>query len=443
MITNNTRRKSSLLGAVALLSALFLLCLSLISCTKSKDTPSEDTLLSPAISILADRATIAKAALVGESIKFSSEDFARALNLESVESITLTELPPLTDGELRVGSSVITGKQTLSASGVSLMTYHSSSEDISCSSFKFKVNNQPYELTCKLYSLDEQNYAPTLSLSPQTSLEVSTYEDVTCFGRLSCYDPDGDATSIEIVSYPKKGILVIDDGALGTYRYIPYENATGNDSFVYVARDCYGNYSPSKEVSIEIKRSEMSEKYVDLDASPHRNAALAMTEKRIMSGTQVGNSLYFYPDREVSRAEFTVMAMTAAGVRELSDRASTVFSDDAEIPESMKPYIATAYQLGYIKGTPDGNGGVCFEPSRSITRAEAAVMLGNMLGAATPTVEMTVADGEEIPAWAESSVYAMLELGVLELTEDGASPGQVLTRGSAADVLLNFIRCAD
>ena len=65
MITNKTRRKSSLLGAVALLSALFLLCLSLISCTKSKDTPSEDTLLSPAISILADRATIAKAALVG------------------------------------------------------------------------------------------------------------------------------------------------------------------------------------------------------------------------------------------------------------------------------------------------------------------------------------------------------------------------------------------
>lgn len=421
---------------------LLLLCSTLVSCSEASGEAEETALLSPAMSILASESGMAKSALVGESIKFTSEDFARVMNIESVSSITITELPPITDGELRVGSAVVTGEQTLSAASVSLMTFSSSSA-VKSSRFKFKVNDLPYEMTCKLYSLEEENYAPTLAYAPLTAVEVSTYEDVSCFGRLPCYDPDGDETRIEVVSYPKKGVLVIEDNALGTYRYIPYENETGKDSFTYVAIDCYGNYSAAKEVSVEIKRSGMSEKYVDLDDSPYHNSALAMTEKGIMGGTQVGSAFYFYPDREVSRAEFVVMAMNAAGITDIAPTRSTVFSDDAEIPSDMKRYIATAYELGYIKGSAGEDGKLCFEPSRSITRAEAAVMLGSMLGAATPTMKPTIADDSEIPVWAQSSVYAMVEMGVLEATETGVSPLEKLTRGSAADILSRFIRYAE
>lgn len=432
------RRRISALASVAV--CLLLCSAALCACSFESEQNKGGEPLSPAINLLAEQNTMAKAALVGESIKFSADDFARALNLESIESVTVTELPPLTDGELRVGSTVISGKETLSAATLSLLTYHASGSAVTCSSFKFKVNDLPYEMTCKLYSLEEQNYAPTLSLSPDSSTAVSTYEDVTCFGRISCYDPDGDETSIEIVSYPEKGILIIEDETIGTYRYIPYDGATGSDSFTCVAVDKYGNYSASKEVEIEIKRSTLSERYVDLGDSPYENSALYLTEKQVMGGTQVGSTLYFYPDREVSRAEFTVMAMSALGVRDLAKVSSTVFADDDEIPEKMKPYIATAYELGYISGSPDENGELCFYPSRSITRAEAAVMLGNMIDAASPTVKMTVADEDEIPAWAESSVYAMLELGVLDVTETGASPLEKLTRGSSADILARFMR---
>ena len=421
---------------------LLMLCTTLTSCSEPSDEPKETALLSPAMSILAEKGEMAKAALAGESIKFTAEDFARVMNIESVSSITVTELPPITDGELRVGAAVVTGEQTLSAASVALMTF-SSSNSVKTSQFKFKVNDLPYEMTCKLYSLEKENYAPTLAYAPLTAVEVSTYEDVSCFGRLPCYDPDGDETRIEVVSYPKKGVLVIEDSALGTYRYIPYENATGKDSFTCVAIDRYGNYSAAREVSLEIKRSEMSEKYVDLADSPYQSSALAMTEKGIMGGTQVGSSLYFYPDREVSRAEFVVMAMNAAGITDIAKVSSTVFSDDAEIPSDMKRYIATAYELGYIKGSEDENGRLCFEPSRSITRAEAAVMLGNILGAATPTMKPTLADESEIPAWAQSSVYAMVEMGVLEATETGVSPHEKLTRGSTADILARFIRYAE
>lgn len=440
MRTNKGYKKIvRLISAAALIC---LLCLSFASCSSESEAQTQSTLLSPAMSILAERSVMAKAALVGESVKFTAEDFARTMNIEGVSTITITELPPVTDGELRVGSAVITGEQTLSAAGVSLMTF-SPSESVSSSQFKFRVNDLPYEMTCKLYSLKEKNYAPTLSYAPLTALEVSTYEDVSYFGQLYCYDPDGDETRIEVVSYPEKGILIIEDDTLGAYRYIPYDDATGKDSFTYVAIDRYGNYSAAKEVSIEIKRSEMSERYVDLGDSPYHNSALVMTEKGIMGGTQVGTALYFYPEREVSRAEFVVMAMNAAGITDIADVSNTVFADDAEIPAEMKRYIATAYELGYIKGSINEEGELCFEPSRSITRAEAAVMLGNMLGAATPTMKPTIADEDDIPTWAQSSVYAMVEIGVLEATETGVSPHKTLTRGSTADILSRFIRYAE
>lgn len=435
------RNKANILLSLLLTTLVLSLCASLFACSEKQQRGY--ALLSPAINLLAEQSEMAKSALVGESIRFSAEDFERALNIASVRSITLTSLPPVTDGQLRVGSTVLTGEETLSAASLSLLTYHPSGSAVCSSSFKFKADGLPYEMTCRLYSLEEQNYAPTLALAPESALEVSTYTDVTCFSQINCYDPDGDETVIEIVRYPEKGILIMDDATLGAYRYIPYDNASGSDSFVCVAIDRYGNYSAAREVEIEIKRSSLSERYVDLVDSPHENSALVMTEKQIMNGTQVGSSLYFYPDREVSRAEFTVMAMSAIGVREPAEVSSTVFADDAEIPERMKPYVAAAYELGYISGSPDERGRLCFDPSRSITRAEAAVMLSDMLGAATPTVQMTVADGDEIPAWAESSVYAMLELGVLEVTETGASPFEKLTRGSASDILSRFMRYAE
>lgn len=394
--------------------------------------------ISTGLEVLCEENFMAKSALKGNSISFSADDFARAVNLESIESVTITSLPPLTDGELRVGSTVLTGEQTLSAASVSLMTYSPSSA-ISRSEFKFRVNDNPHEMTCKLYMLDKKNYAPTLSSLPKTATEVSTYEQVTYFGTLSCYDADGDDTFIEIVSYPEKGLLVFDDRSLGTYRYIPYDGSAGKDSFVCVARDMYGNYSPAQTVSLEIKRSETAVRFVDLADTPYHSAALTLTEKGIMSGTRVGTLLYFYPEREISRAEFTMLAMNAAGITDVNNVDTTVFSDDADIPQNMKSFIAAAYDLGYIKGSLT-NGKLCFEPQRSITRSEAAVMLSNILGNATPTVKPVFADSDDVPAWAESSLSALCSIGVLSQTENGIEPLAPVTRGAAAVMLESFIK---
>ena len=413
---------------------LALLLTSAIGCSYESESNEP---ISLATSILCNEATMAKSSLRGEEIKFSASDFARAVNLESIESLTITTLPPTSDGELRVGSTVLNGSQTLSASAVSLLSF-TASDAISCSSFGFRVNDLPYELTCKLYTLEDVNYAPTLSLVPKTATEVCVYENVTYFGTLPCYDADGDETAIEIVSYPEKGILMLEDRATGSYQYIPNADATGKDSFVCVARDVYGNYSPALTVSLEIQRSESSARFVDLAETPYHTPAITLNEKGIMSGTRVGSLLYFYPDRELTRAEFTMMAMNAAGITDVNSVSTTVFADDADIPDNMKGFIAAAYDLGYIKGN-EVDGELCFEPQRSITKAEAAVMLANILDAATPTFKPSFNDSDTVPTWASASIDALYSIGVMSTVNGEIQPLAALTRGEAATILANFI----
>ena len=434
----NTKNHSRgrLKRSISLFMLFLIALLSLASCSQGEKSGE---LLSPALNCIAEQNSMAKSALKGNVISFSASDFARAVNRSQINEVKITSLPPITDGQLRVGSTVLNENHTVSASSLEFMTYVPASNLITNSEFKFVVDDMPYEMSCKLYILDEKNYAPTLSFAPKTALEVSTHKNVSYFGKLPCYDPDGDTTYIEIVSYPEKGVLVLQNNESGAYCFIPNKNSTGRDEFTYVARDKYGNYSPSATVSLTIENAQTSVSYVDLVNSPYHNAALTMTEKGIMSGTKVGNNSYFYPSQTVSRGEFIVMAMNASGVTQLNPVSSTVFADDADIPTQMKNYVSAAYDLGYINGLyVDGK--LCFEPNRAITRAECAVVIANMLDAATPTVKPVFSDEKDIPTWAEASINSLCYMGVMQSnTSNSISPTASLTRGDAAQILSNFI----
>ncbi len=414
---------------------VFLILTAATAASLTVDAAPPSALVSPALRVLAEENGMAMAGMRGGQIRLDREDFARAMNLSKVNEITITKVPPITDGELRVGSTVVTGTQTVSGSNLDLLTYTPSDADVSASSFRFSVGSSAVEITCSLYLLDQVNHAPTLSMVPETLLNVSTHKNITLYGTLPCHDPDGDATVIEIVSYPKSGILLLTDRTTGDYSFTPGTGYAGKDSFTYVARDRYGNYSASATVSLSVVKPSTSVVYSDLQDSPAHNAALTMTEEGIMSGTQVGNHTYFYPDQQVSRGEFVVMAMHAMGMTEVTDTPRSVFVDDKDIPEQMRGYITTAYQLGYVSGERDSEGALCFSPHRAITRAEASVILGKMLNAATPTVTPVFSDSEEIPAWAAPSLYSLNAMGVMTATNGEISPMDPMTRGDTACIL--------
>jgi hypothetical protein len=137
------------------------------------------------------------------------------------------------------------------------------------------------------------------------------------------------------------------------------------------------------------------------------------------------------------------MAMHALDMTELQSVSHTVFSDDAAIPEAMKPYVQTAYRLGFIQGEAQEDGTLTFSPNREITRAEASVILGKMLNAPVPTVTPTFSDSADIPTWAAPSMYSLNAMGILTSTNGAIAPMDSLTRGDVAVMLSTVMALED
>ncbi len=416
-------------------SLLLGICLTLLLALPAVSAEADSTApLSHGVQVLAAQTDVALWMPAGNDILFSRETFARGLNLSSVKSITVRSLPKGTDGALMLGGAGVAVGQTVAAANLPYMSFCASSDAVTHASFQFSVNGGSTVYVCNLYLLNEINYTPTVSMAPELALSVSTYQGLCAHGTLSAYDPDGDEIVYEIVSYPAHGSLRLTDRAHGGYVYEPYANYAGTDRFTYVARDRYGNYSASATVSLSVNLPATSVTYADMEDSHAYAAALAMTESGVMSGTQVGSLYYFYPEQSVSRAEFLVMAMNALGMTDVPACADTGFADDAEIPPTMKGYVAAAYSLGYINGSLSA-GKLCFLPNEDITRAQAAVMLSAMLGLEEGGTLPTLADDSAIPTWARGSVYALYSVGLFQADGTAFSPNAPLTRAQAAKLL--------
>ena len=128
----------------------------------------------------------------------------------------------------------------------------------------FSANGSATAITCNVHLLNGENYAPTVSMASSATLEMITYRDREANGRLSAYDPDGDALVFEIVKAPANGSVLLTDRAEGTYVYAPRSGFVGNDEFSYVARDIYGNYSAATTVKFHVMTSGTSVTYVDM-----------------------------------------------------------------------------------------------------------------------------------------------------------------------------------
>lgn len=371
--------------------------------------------LSPALHVLAAKTDMRVAALVGNDYTFSKDDFARAVNLSSPEYITVTKLPDPEKGALYMGSDGVVTGQTLRAKDLSLLTFEPVGSSAGQSSFYFTVNGGAYEMECVVYMLGSINASPTTAALPSGAASLQVYANTTAHSVLGGYDPEGDALTFEVVSYPSSGILCMQNCATGAYTYTPGKDFVGQDSFVYVLRDCYGNYSAAKTVSISVGTCSVSRPYDDLSGLACTTDALRMTELGLMSGTQKGSLYCFEPEREVSRVDFLVTAMNAVGMK-CDSVADSGFADDDQIPSAMKGYVKTAYEKGYV-GATSQKGELYFNPNETISRGEAAVILSNLIGYANQKIPAGFTD--TVPTFAEDAVVSLYSLGILQ-TPDGS-----------------------
>lgn len=398
--------------------------------------PNRET--APAVSyglrVLAAREEMVFAGLCGNEISFVAEDICRAMNLSELDYVTVRSLPAPGEGTLFVGSVGASEGQVISAGSLSLLSF-AAADDTKPSEavMTLSVNGSDYAMTCRLCLLDRLNYTPTVALAPAVSLQIETYRDLPTAGTVSAYDPEGDEITYEIVRYASHGRVTLADRHTGAYVYTPDRGYTGQDSFDYVVRDRYGNYSTSATVSITVTAPPASVSYADIDGEGNAAAILKVSDMGLMNGTRVGGETYFKPSEAISRVEFLVTALQAAGIT--ADRVAGLgdpsFADTADIPVAMRPYVSYAVQKSYVGGKA-GENGLCFQPNDPITRAEASVILSNIIGYAVEDTVTAFADVQTLPAWSTEALTSLRALGILSCPDGNAHPGMTMTRGDTA-----------
>lgn len=312
-----------------------------------------------------------------------------------------------------------------------------SKSETPAATFKFKPNDMEYEIECSLIALEEKNLAP--SGGGGASISASTIKNVECSGTLLGSDPEGEEMIFEITKQPKKGLVSLTNAKTGDYLYTPYENKRGRDSFSYRVRDSHGNYSPECEVEIKIERKKSSFVFNDVENSDLW-AVISVCESGIMEPTvNADKTLSFNPDKEITREEFIYLVMRTLVSKDSPTVERTRFADDSEITPKYKGYLESAFSLGIIEGTREADG-VHIRPKESVTLAEGAVIINNVINRKTDTSLTVFEDFSEIPDWARDDIDALCSAGIIKKDEGKISPNAPLTRAQVAQIIMALIK---
>lgn len=164
-----------------------------------------------------------------------------------------------------------------------------------------------------------------------------------------------------------------------------------------------------------------------------------LAARLVVSGTAADT---FSPDRAITRAEFTAIAVRALGLRdEAGSSRASAFADVAS-GSWYAGAVQNAVLYKLIGGYDDGT----FRPNGTITRAEASVLLvraSALAGLAAPTSDAggdgdgltaleAYTDTGSVPAWARPAMAEAVRLELLQGAGGQLSPGAAVTRAQTA-----------
>ncbi len=278
-------------------------------------------------------------------------------------------------------------------------------------------------------ALLSQNYdVPPQGAPIAQELSFTTYRDIGYAGQFMAVDSQGDDITYTIETAPSKGTVEVDGS---TFVYTPNDGKSGTDRFTYVATDSQGNSSLPATVLVEIEKVKSQVSYADTTVVEGA-AAQHLAEAGVFTGTQIGNTYYFEPDRAVSRSDFLAMAMEVAGV-EVEPVTLTCFCDDDTLTTATKGYVSTAVLAGYVQGKVTDNG-LAFQGEETITFSQAATMLSRVLE--LEDVDLTVWYPATTSHWADQAVGNLEAVEVLAVGSFGSETlEEPLSRAQAAIML--------
>ena len=329
---------------------------------------------------------------VRDSIAFESGDFAEFAENGSVVSLTVRSLPDEKAGVLKLGALDVFAGQNISAARIDKLKFIPSYAGAEAN-FTFSVNGKDDIRECVLCSLKTENKAPTAE--PVT---VYTKQNVTLYSNVNVNDPEGDGVNCAVLLQPSHGLLKI--SGEGAFSYKPDTNYTGTDSFVCVFEDEYGNAGEPVTVKVKTEMNTSGIVYSDISEDKAEYGAYLLAERGIFTGQRIGEHAYFEPEKTVSRADFIVMAMKAAGYSpNVYSPLRDGFTDASKLTEQQRGYVVTAMSAKVIEAE-ESDAGLMIRPTDNITKKEAYAVISSL----TDKTVTPVSDGTKPLTRAEAAV---------------------------------------
>ncbi len=223
----------------------------------------------------------------------------------------------------------------------------------------------------------------------------------------------------------------------GTVTAIVYPTPVGNiERPVTDGGTTGGGYvAPPKEKPVEEDDSQASGYFFDDmgDAIWAQDMVHALVGKGIISKN---DERAFRPMDNVTREEYVKMLVTVVGSHKADAKSNLVDVDGNHWASS---YIATAQELGIVKGNADGTFGL----GQKITRQDMAVMLYRtfqLLGIELPEGTNAFTDSSDIADYAKVAVSALEKQGIINGMGDGTfAPANNATRAQSAKVIYSMM----
>lgn len=293
----------------------------------------------------------------------------------------------------------------------------------------------PYSGTDSVLRISGDNTPPAAM-----NLFLTTTADLPVQGELSATDQDtGDVITFVLDSQPTLGSIVL-DAETGELTYTP-AGETGTDVFYYHATDSFDN-SNTAAVTVTIIEGGLSEtgRYIDLWGHWAEEAANYLTDDSVFLGENVDGFYYFYPDYNMTRGTFAVLANSAFGFEGGINDNTLPFADISDAERWVIKAASGAYHGNMMAGTLSGEE-VYFNAKEELTRVEAMTVLYNVIQPDGDKTALDFSDAGELPEWSHEILQSLKSIGMLKGYDDNTiRPFNKVTRAEAVQLLYEAVK---